>query len=154
MFISSSRGRRLPTVVSALLVTPLVAVSTVLALATPGSAAGPASARAEGAAARSHDAVGAVPATGKRAARAARGIPAHVARLNWRGLARCESSNNPRAVNPAGYYGLYQFDVPTWRSVGGRGFPHHAAATEQTYRAQRLYMSRGRSPWPHCGRYL
>jgi soluble lytic murein transglycosylase-like protein len=154
MFISSSRGRRLPAVVSALLVTPLVAVSTVLALATPGSAAGPASARAEGAAARSHDAVGAVPATGKRAARAARGIPAHVARLNWRGLARCESSNNPRAVNPAGYYGLYQFDVPTWRSVGGRGFPHHAAATEQTYRAQRLYMSRGRSPWPHCGRYL
>jgi hypothetical protein len=39
MFISPSRGRRLPTVVSALLVTPLVAVSTVLAMATPCSSA-------------------------------------------------------------------------------------------------------------------
>jgi hypothetical protein len=31
-----------------------------------------------------------------------------VSRLNWRALARCESGGNPRAVNPAGYYGLYQ----------------------------------------------
>ncbi|QKE03489.1 resuscitation-promoting factor [Nocardioides marmotae] len=75
-------------------------------------------------------------------------------RLNWRGLARCESSNNPRAVNPAGYYGLYQFDVATWRSVGGRGLPHRASAAEQTYRAKLLYKQRGRSPWPHCGRFL
>ena len=74
--------------------------------------------------------------------------------LNWAALARCESGGNPRAVNPAGYYGLYQFNVATWRSVGGSGMPHHAAAHEQTYRAQKLYASRGRSPWPHCGRYL
>ena len=46
------------------------------------------------------------------------------------------------------------FNVPTWHSVGGRGYPHRAAPGEQTFRAQRLYMSRGRSPWPHCGRYL
>ena len=74
--------------------------------------------------------------------------------LNWRALAGCESGGNPRAVNPAGYYGLYQFNVATWRSVGGSGMPHHASAGEQTYRAKRLYQSRGRSPWPHCGRLL
>jgi hypothetical protein len=74
--------------------------------------------------------------------------------LNWGALAQCESGGNPRAVNPAGYYGLYQFNVSTWRSVGGSGMPHHASAGEQTYRAKRLYQSRGRSPWPNCGRLL
>jgi hypothetical protein len=74
--------------------------------------------------------------------------------LNWPALARCESGGNPRAVNPAGYYGLYQFNVATWRSVGGSGMPHHASAGAQTYRAKLLYKSRGRSPWPHCGRLL
>ena len=74
--------------------------------------------------------------------------------LNWGALAGCESGGNPRAVNPAGYYGLYQFDVGTWRSVGGSGMPHHASAGEQTFRAKLLYKSRGRSPWPHCGGLL
>ncbi|WP_367650673.1 transglycosylase family protein [Nocardioides sp. zg-1308] len=74
--------------------------------------------------------------------------------LNWGALAGCESGGNPRAVNPAGYYGLYQFNVATWRSVGGSGMPHHASPGEQTYRAKLLYKSRGRSPWPHCGRLL
>ncbi len=74
--------------------------------------------------------------------------------LNWAALAGCESGGNPRAVNPAGYYGLYQFNVGTWNSVGGSGMPHHASAGEQTYRAKLLYASRGRSPWPHCGRLL
>ena len=74
--------------------------------------------------------------------------------LNWRALAGCESGGNPRAVNPAGYYGLYQFDTGTWGSVGGRGLPTQASADEQTYRAQKLYQQRGRSPWPNCGRLL
>lgn len=77
-----------------------------------------------------------------------------VENLNWAALADCESSGNPRAVNPAGYYGLYQFNVGTWRSVGGSGMPHHASPQEQTYRAQILYKSRGASPWPVCGRRL
>lgn len=74
--------------------------------------------------------------------------------LNWRALAGCESGGNPRAVNSAGYYGLYQFSVSTWRSVGGSGMPHLASPDEQTYRAKRLYASQGRSPWPTCGRLL
>lgn len=74
--------------------------------------------------------------------------------LNWHALAECESGGNPRAVNPAGYYGLYQFSVSTWRSVGGSGMPHHASTAEQTHRAQKLYARSGRSPWPYCGRLL
>ena len=74
--------------------------------------------------------------------------------LNWGALANCESGGNPRAVNAAGYYGLYQFDTGTWRSVGGSGLPSSASAAEQTYRAKRLYQQRGRSPWPTCGRLL
>ena len=51
--------------------------------------------------------------------------------VNWDGLAYCESTNNPHAVNnPAGYlstYGLFQFDLPTWASVGGSGNPGDAS---------------------------
>jgi uncharacterized protein YabE (DUF348 family) len=74
--------------------------------------------------------------------------------LNWAALAKCESGGNPKALNPAGYYGLYQFNLGTWASVGGKGKPTDASAAEQTLRAQKLYDSRGRSPWPHCGKYL
>ncbi|HEX2313584.1 MAG TPA: transglycosylase family protein [Thermomonospora sp.] len=80
------------------------------------------------------------------------------ARLNWAGLARCESGGNPRAVNSAGgYYGLYQFSLQTWASVGGTGLPSQASPAEQTYRAQLLYNKVGgrwQGQWPHCGRHL
>jgi LysM repeat protein len=72
----------------------------------------------------------------------------------WAKVANCESSGNPRAVNPAGYYGLFQFDLQTWRSVGGSGNPINASAAEQLSRAKKLYAQRGASPWPVCGRYL
>jgi murein DD-endopeptidase MepM/ murein hydrolase activator NlpD len=72
----------------------------------------------------------------------------------WRKVANCESSGNPRAVNPAGYYGLFQFDLQTWRSVGGSGNPAKASAAEQLMRAKKLYSQRGASPWPVCGRFL
>jgi resuscitation-promoting factor RpfB len=72
----------------------------------------------------------------------------------WAKVANCESSGNPRAVSPAGYYGLFQFDKQTWRSVGGSGNPINASAAEQLMRAKKLYAQRGASPWPVCGRYL
>jgi LysM repeat protein len=72
----------------------------------------------------------------------------------WKKVANCESSGNPRAVNPAGYYGLFQFDKQTWRSVGGSGSPANASAAEQLMRAKKLYAQRGASPWPVCGRFL
>lgn len=73
----------------------------------------------------------------------------------WRKVANCESSGNPRAVSPNGkYFGLFQFDKQTWRSVGGSGSPAAASAAEQLMRAKKLYAQRGASPWPVCGRYL
>ncbi|WP_372482484.1 ubiquitin-like domain-containing protein [Streptomyces bambusae] len=75
--------------------------------------------------------------------------------LDWGALAQCESGGRPGAVDPSGTYGgLYQFDVGTWRSLGGSGRAQDASASEQTYRAKKLYVQRGASPWPHCGRRL
>jgi hypothetical protein len=73
--------------------------------------------------------------------------------LNWPALARCESGGNPRAVNPAGYYGLYQFSLSTWHSVGGSGNPINASPSEQLYRAKLLYKKAGAGQWG-CGRHL
>jgi uncharacterized protein YabE (DUF348 family) len=74
--------------------------------------------------------------------------------LNWAALAQCESGGNPRAVNAAGYYGLYQFSLSTWASVGGSGNPIDASPEEQTYRAQVLFSRSGAGPWPVCGPLL
>jgi hypothetical protein len=79
------------------------------------------------------------------------------ARLNWSALAKCESGGNPGAVNPAGYYGLYQFNRQSWATVGGSGLPSQASAAEQTYRAQLLYNrvgGRWQGQWPSCGHFL
>ncbi|WP_276615821.1 ubiquitin-like domain-containing protein [Streptomyces sp. A0592] len=75
--------------------------------------------------------------------------------LNWAALAQCESGGRPSATDASGTYGgLYQFDVRTWQGLGGSGRPQDATAGEQTYRAKKLYVQRGASPWPHCGRRL
>jgi resuscitation-promoting factor RpfB len=75
--------------------------------------------------------------------------------LNWGALAQCESGGNPNAVSPNGlYFGLYQFSVSTWQSVGGSGNPTDASSAEQTRRAQILYDRAGSSPWPVCGSRL
>ncbi|WP_078600757.1 resuscitation-promoting factor [Streptomyces violens] len=85
-------------------------------------------------------------------------VPSSVAgadHLNWQGLAQCETGGRADAVDPSGTYGgLYQFDRPTWHSLGGTGAPQDAPPAEQTYRAKKLYVSRGASPWPVCGRKL
>lgn len=75
--------------------------------------------------------------------------------LDWQSLAACESGGRPGAVDPSGTYGgLYQFDAHTWHSLGGSGRPQDAPAAEQTFRAKKLYVRRGTSPWPHCGTRL
>lgn len=75
--------------------------------------------------------------------------------LNWAALAQCESGGRPAATDASGTYGgLYQFDVRTWQGLGGSGRPQDASGAEQTYRAKKLYVQRGASPWPHCGRRL
>ncbi len=66
-------------------------------------------------------------------------------------IAACESGGDPTAVNAAGYYGKYQFDLGTWAGVGGSGNPAEASEAEQDYRAGLLYSRAGSSPWPVCG---
>ena len=67
-------------------------------------------------------------------------------------IAACESGGDPTAVDSSGtYYGLYQFDMGTWASVGGTGSPAAASPAEQSYRASLLYSRAGSSPWPVCG---
>jgi hypothetical protein len=68
-------------------------------------------------------------------------------------IAQCESGGDPGAVSADGTYrGLLQFDLQTWRSVGGTGDPAAASVEEQYRRGAMLYAQRGSSPWPVCGR--
>lgn len=73
----------------------------------------------------------------------------------WWDLAGCETGykyNNPNTGN--GYYGYFQFDLQTWQSVGGPGYPHyHSYETQKSY-AQELQARRGWSPWPYCSEKL
>jgi resuscitation-promoting factor RpfB len=78
-----------------------------------------------------------------------------VSGLNWSALAACESGGNPRAVGGGGlYFGLYQFMLSTWHGLGGSGNPIDASASEQTHRAQLLYLRSGAASWPYCGSRL
>lgn len=56
---------------------------------------------------------------------------------------------------PSRYYGGMQFDLKTWGSVGGQGWPYKATPREQIYRAYLLWQEYGWYPWPNtaaeCG---
>ncbi|MEA2142538.1 MAG: resuscitation-promoting factor RpfB [Solirubrobacteraceae bacterium] len=66
-------------------------------------------------------------------------------------IAQCESGGNPRAVSADGrYHGKYQFDLPTWRAVGGSGSPADAPESVQDRLAVKLYNQRGTAPWGRC----
>ncbi|WP_419924864.1 transglycosylase family protein [Candidatus Poriferisocius sp.] len=76
---------------------------------------------------------------------------------HWYNLRFCESTNNYTAESSNGlFYGAYQFEPRTWRTVGGTGNPAHAPPEEQDARARLLYARRGDQPWPrdYCGRWL
>ncbi len=62
-------------------------------------------------------------------------------------IVMCESSGNATANTGNGYYGMWQFDLATWQSVGGTGLPSDATVAEQMTRARLLYDARGWSPW-------
>ena len=73
----------------------------------------------------------------------------------WEAMRFCESTHDYGAISPSGAYrGAYQFDVATWRTVGGTGDPALASAEEQDARARELYARRGHQPWPVCGYHL
>jgi Transglycosylase-like domain len=81
----------------------------------------------------------------KRKWRAVRPYDAKLERMAW-----CESTGRWHISGPR-YHGGLQFDVPTWRSVGGTGMPHWHSELEQKFRAVVLIRRRGYAPWPICG---
>ena len=69
-------------------------------------------------------------------------------------LRACESGGNYSINTGNGYYGAYQFNLGTWRSVGGSGYPHQASPATQDALAAKLQSQRGWSPWPACSARL
>ena len=83
-----------------------------------------------------------------------KGKALNLARLKlWNKIAKCESGGRWNIKTGNGYYGGLQFNLATWRSVGGRDFashPHKASKAEQITVANRLYAKRGSRPWGGC----
>ncbi len=73
---------------------------------------------------------------------------------NWARLRQCESGGNYRINTGNGYYGAYQFDLRTWRSVGYSGYPHKASPATQDAAARKRQAQRGWAPWPACSAKL
>ncbi len=73
----------------------------------------------------------------------------------WDRLAQCESGGNWAINTGNGYYGGLQFNVGTWRSYGGTGYPHQASRETQIAIATKLRdASGGYGAWPGCAASL
>lgn len=72
----------------------------------------------------------------------------------WLRLAQCESRGRWDINTGNGYYGGLQFNLTSWRNVGGTGYPNQASAIEQMWRAERLLDLQGWGAWPSCARQL
>lgn len=68
----------------------------------------------------------------------------------WDRLAQCESGGNWSINTGNGYYGGLQFNLATWQSNGGSGYPHQNTREQQIAVAERLHAARGFNPWPAC----
>lgn len=68
----------------------------------------------------------------------------------WAKLAQCESGGKPETNTGNGFYGMYQFTLETWQSLGGTGYPHEADAATQTAMAKKLQAQAGWGQWPGC----
>ena len=68
----------------------------------------------------------------------------------WAKLAQCESGGDPKTNTGNGFYGMYQFTLETWQSLGGTGYPYEADAATQTAMAKKLQAQAGWGQWPGC----
>ena len=68
----------------------------------------------------------------------------------WAKLAQCESGGDPTTNTGNGFYGMYQFTLETWQSLGGTGYPYEADAATQTAMAKKLQAQAGWGQWPGC----
>ncbi|HEX6874376.1 MAG TPA: ubiquitin-like domain-containing protein [Nocardioidaceae bacterium] len=70
----------------------------------------------------------------------------------WDKIAECESGGDWAANTGNGYYGGLQFDLQTWRSYGGTGYPNEHSREEQIAIAEKVRDANGGySAWPVCG---
>ena len=73
----------------------------------------------------------------------------------WDRLAQCESGGNWAINTGNGYYGGLQFNLGTWRSYGGPGYPHTASRETQIAIATKVRnASGGYGAWPGCAASL
>ena len=73
----------------------------------------------------------------------------------WDQLAQCESGGNWAINTGNGYYGGLQFNLSTWRSYGGPGYPHEQSRETQIMIAERVRAATGGyGSWPHCSQQL
>jgi resuscitation-promoting factor RpfB len=73
----------------------------------------------------------------------------------WDQLAQCESGGNWAINTGNGYYGGLQFNLSTWRSYGGTGYPHQNSRETQIAIATKVRdASGGYGAWPACSQSL
>lgn len=71
----------------------------------------------------------------------------------WDRVAACESGGNWQTNTGNSYYGGLQFNLGTWRSYGGPGYPHQQSRETQIRIAERVRLGpQGLGAWPVCGR--
>jgi hypothetical protein len=70
----------------------------------------------------------------------------------WDALARCEAGGNWAINTGNGYYGGLQFNLGTWQSYGGQGYPHQNSREQQIAIGQKVVNANGGSyrAWPAC----
>jgi membrane-bound lytic murein transglycosylase MltF len=72
---------------------------------------------------------------------------------DWKAIAMCESSLNPKAISPTGkFMGLFQFSQASWEFVGQQGKPHEANWVIQYKAARDLHKIQGWKAWPTCAK--
>jgi uncharacterized protein YabE (DUF348 family) len=73
----------------------------------------------------------------------------------WDRLAGCESGGNWAENTGNGYYGGLQFDLSTWHSYGGSGYPNQASRSTQIAIGTKVRDANGGySAWPSCASQL
>src|SRR5215218_2316991 len=73
----------------------------------------------------------------------------------WDRLAQCEAGGNWAINTGNGYYGGLQFNLGTWQSYGGTGYPHQNSRETQIMIAERVRAATGGyGSWPGCAASL
>jgi uncharacterized protein YabE (DUF348 family) len=73
----------------------------------------------------------------------------------WDRLAQCESGGNWAINTGNGYYGGLQFNLSTWHSYGGSGYPNENSRETQIAIAEKVRAATGGyGSWPACAASL